>query len=102
MSLKYGKTDLDCVTNCLEDSKAKWTEEGWIVEGDLDLSHLDLIELPLIKYIGGDFYCSYNCLEHTSLSHIKVDGDLIFYANGNKFTKGYIKTFFDVGGEIYL
>ena len=33
----------------LEISNAKWTPEGWVVEGDLYLYGLGLTKLPLIK-----------------------------------------------------
>jgi hypothetical protein len=43
-------------------AEAEWTDEGWVVSDILNLSGLHISQLPFIKSIDGDFYCSGNQL----------------------------------------
>ena len=61
--------------------RGKWEVE---VEGDLDLSYLNLTKLPPMRKVGGDFYCSYNQLTSLEGAPEKVDGS--FSCSYNQLT----------------
>jgi len=61
--------------------RGKWEVE---VEGDLDLSYLNLTKLPPMRKVGGDFYCSYNQLTSLEGAPEKVGEN--FYCGNNQLT----------------
>ena len=61
--IKYGESpNPEKVKERLEEAKAKWTEEGWVISDSLDLSELGLTKLPLILKVSWNFNCSNNKL----------------------------------------
>ena len=72
------------VKAALKEAKSKWTDQGWVVLGNLDLSELDLIKLPLIKEVDGNFYCYDNQLTSLEGGPQKVGGS--FSCSHNKLT----------------
>ena len=74
-------------------------------KGNLDLSEMDLVELPAILSnvtVGGDFYCDNNRLTSLSGAPQHVDGH--FYCNNNtvKFTVAQVRAVCDVSGEVFV
>ncbi len=81
MSEKYGERDTRIIKAILEGAGVKWTDEGWIVKGDLNLSKLGLSILPKIKSIGGSFDCSKNQLKYLEGAPEEVGGNFSCYDN---------------------
>ena len=78
----YGESEyLEEVIEAFEEADAKWTDQGWIVEGDLRLEKLGLTRLPLIKEIRGDLACFHNRLTSLKGSPEYVGGDFLCGAN---------------------
>lgn len=79
----YGKSpypkDIKAI---LKKAKAKWTDQGWIIEDSLNLINLGLTRLSLIKEVGGDFNCNLNQLK--SLKGASQTVGLNFYCNNNQ------------------
>ncbi len=61
---KWGdaSTVINSIKKIFKKAKAEWTDDGWIVEGDLYLYKLGLTKLPMIKFVGGSFDCRNNNL----------------------------------------
>ena len=86
------------VKAALEEAKAKWTDQGWVVPGNLDLSELGLIKLPLIQKVDGHFWCSFNKLTSLEGCPQSVDGGFSCYNNQLTSLKSCPKK---VGGHFY-
>lgn len=82
--IKYGKgnTVVRTIQKRLREAQAEWTDEGWWIPGDIDLSGLGLTRLPLISEVGGEFDCSYNQLVSLEGAPQSVGGD--FYCAKNQ------------------
>ena len=70
------------VSEKLQEAKAVWTDEGWVVEGNLRLSNFELLQLPTILKVGGNFWCSNNQLVTLQGAPQKVGGS--FWCNNNQ------------------
>ncbi len=70
------------VKRVLKQANAEWTSEGWVIEGGLDLSELNITRLPKIKLVNGYFLCYHNKLESLDGSPKEVGGD--FYCSDNQ------------------
>jgi hypothetical protein len=76
----------------------KWTKNGWVVKGCLDLNGLSLTQLPKIHSVGGWFDCSNNQL--TSLQHAPQSVGGWFDCCNNQLTSlQYAPK--SVGGDFY-
>lgn len=79
-------------------SNAKWTKNGWVCSGNLNLADLGLTKLPKIYIIRGHFDCSYNRLTTPEGTPQKVGGN--FDYNNNKLItlQGAPQ---EIGGDFY-
>ncbi len=77
---------------------AEWTSEGWVFKNSISLSFLNLTKLPLIKSVGGSFYCDGNSLISLEGAPKEVGGD--FYCSENDLTslEGTPK---EISGDFY-
>jgi len=83
MFRKYGKSrNAKAVQKQLEKARAKWTDDGWVIKGDLHLPDMGLKALPEIKSVGGLFSCSENELLDLAGSPEVVKGD--FWCDENQ------------------
>ncbi len=78
---EHGKGYEEYIKESFEKAGAEWTSEGWVVEGDLDLSRRALYKLPKFKFIGGDFICYFNSFESLEGAPREVGGDFICYSH---------------------
>ena len=65
----------------IKDAGGKLVRGKWEVEGDLDLSHLNLTELPPMRKVGGGFYCGDNQLTSLEGAPNEVGGSFYCYSN---------------------
>ena len=84
--INESRQDIDSICQKYNIKNYIINEDGSIdVDGDVDLSNRELIELPLkFRNVSGDFYCSYNELTSLEGAPSSVDGD--FDCSGNKLT----------------
>ena len=66
----------------LQEAKAIWTDKGWVVERDLNLSNLELLQLPTTSKVGGNFWCNNNQLVTLQGAPQSVGG--YFWCNNNQ------------------
>jgi hypothetical protein len=119
----YGEGALpEYVQEAFDVAGAYWTEDGWVVPGDLDLSSLGFGTLPLMSFVGGDFNCSNNQLSfldgaprevggdfNCSYNGIallddgpdKVGGDYYCHDNLSEFYEDDVRAVCEVGGIVY-
>lgn len=81
---------------------AEWTSEGWVVDGDLNFTDLEITRLPKIKSINGHFSCAHNELTSLEGAPQEVSGDFYCYDNPGNFTEKDVRAVCDVGGEIII
>jgi len=97
---KWGKV-YNGIEERFKDTNASWTKEGWVVEGNLDLSCLNLEELPLIKSVTGYFSCSFNRLTFLHGAPDEVGGYFICTRNTKEFSKIDVTKICKVKGHIF-
>jgi len=82
----------------IKDAGGKLVRGKWEVEGDLNLSSLNLTKLPPMGEVGGYFYCDNNQLTSLKGAPKEVGGDFYCYSNQLTSLAGAPE---EVGGGFY-